>query len=68
MMPPGDARGLVGVLFDLDDTVLSHGVLTREAYDAIWSMHEAGLRLVAVTGGRAAGARSSRGNGPSTVR
>jgi HAD superfamily hydrolase (TIGR01484 family) len=50
MMPPDDARGLVGVLFDLDDTVLSHGVLTREAYDAIWSMHEAGLRLVAVTG------------------
>jgi HAD superfamily hydrolase (TIGR01484 family) len=44
------ARGLRGLLFDLDDTVLSHGVLTRAAYDAIWSMHEAGLRLVAVTG------------------
>jgi HAD superfamily hydrolase (TIGR01484 family) len=50
MMPPADARGLVGVLFDLDDTVLSHGVLTREAYEALWAMHEAGLRLVAVTG------------------
>ena len=50
MMPPADARGLVGVLFDLDDTVLSHGVLTREAYEALWSMHEARLRLVAVTG------------------
>jgi HAD superfamily hydrolase (TIGR01484 family) len=50
MMPPDDARGIVGLLFDLDDTVLSHGVLTREAYDAIWSLHEAGLRLVAVTG------------------
>ena len=50
MMPPAEARGLVGVLFDLDDTVLSHGVLRRAAYDAIWSMHEAGLRLVAVTG------------------
>jgi len=50
MMPPEDARGLVGLLFDLDDTVLSHGVLTREAYEAIWSLHEAGLRLVAVTG------------------
>jgi HAD superfamily hydrolase (TIGR01484 family) len=43
-------RNLRGVLFDLDDTVLSHGMLTREAYDAIWSMHDAGLVLVAVTG------------------
>ena len=41
---------LVGLLFDLDDTVLTHGVLTREAYDALWDLHEAGLRLVAVTG------------------
>ena len=50
MLPPEDARGLVGLLFDLDDTVLSHGVLTREAYEAIWSLHDAGLGLVAVTG------------------
>lgn len=49
-LPPDDARGLVGLLFDLDDTVLSHGVLTRDAYNAIWSLHEAGLKLVAVTG------------------
>lgn len=41
---------LRGVLFDLDDTVLTHGILTRAAYEAIWSLHEAGLRLVAVTG------------------
>ncbi len=50
LLPAPVARGLVGLLFDLDDTVLTHGVLTQEAYDAIWSMHEAGLRLVAVTG------------------
>jgi len=50
MLPQEDVRGLVGLLFDLDDTVLSHGVLTREAYEAIWSLHDAGLRLVAVTG------------------
>ena len=49
-LPATVARGLVGLLFDLDDTVLSHGVLTREAYGAIWNLHEAGLRLVAVTG------------------
>jgi hydroxymethylpyrimidine pyrophosphatase-like HAD family hydrolase len=44
------ARGLRGVLFDLDDTLLSHGTLTREAYVALWSLRDAGLRLVAVTG------------------
>ncbi|MCL2777185.1 MAG: hypothetical protein FWD73_04210 [Polyangiaceae bacterium] len=49
-IPPEVLRSLRGVLFDLDDTALSHGVLTREAYDAIWSMHDAGLVLVAVTG------------------
>ena len=49
-LPPENAKNLVGLLFDLDDTVLSHGVLTLEAYDAIWSMHDAGIRLVAVTG------------------
>ncbi|MDB4942457.1 MAG: haloacid dehalogenase-like hydrolase [Labilithrix sp.] len=49
-LPVGAAAGLTGLLFDLDDTVLTHGVLTREAYEALWSMHEAGLALVAVTG------------------
>jgi len=38
------------VLFDLDDTLLTHGVLTREAYGALWDLSEAGLSLVAVTG------------------
>ncbi len=50
MLPAAVACGLRGLLFDLDDTVLSHGVLTREAYDAVWRLREAGLRLVAVTG------------------
>jgi HAD superfamily hydrolase (TIGR01484 family) len=45
-----EARRLRGVLFDLDDTVLSHGVLTRAAYEALWSLRAAGLSLVAVTG------------------
>lgn len=44
------ARALRGVLFDLDDTLLSHGELTRAAYDALWDLRDAGLRLVAVTG------------------
>ncbi|MFO0679564.1 MAG: HAD-IIB family hydrolase [Polyangiaceae bacterium] len=46
----GELARIRGVLFDLDDTVLTHGVLTRRAYDALWSLRDAGLRLVAVTG------------------
>jgi hypothetical protein len=46
----GALRALTGLLFDLDDTLLSHGVLTRAAYDALWDLKGAGVRLVAVTG------------------
>jgi HAD superfamily hydrolase (TIGR01484 family) len=49
-LDPHEARRLRGLLFDLDDTFLSHGLLSRAAYDALWSMHDAGLKLVAVTG------------------
>jgi len=49
-LPRDEAARLRGLLFDLDDTFLSHGVLTREAYGALWDLHDAGLRLVAVTG------------------
>jgi HAD superfamily hydrolase (TIGR01484 family) len=45
-----EARGLSGLLFDLDDTLLTHGLLERVAYDALWDLHDAGLSLVAVTG------------------
>ncbi len=45
-----EARALRGILFDLDDTLLTHGALTREAYGALYDLHDAGLRLVAVTG------------------
>jgi HAD superfamily hydrolase (TIGR01484 family) len=45
-----EARGLRGLLFDLDDTLLTHGLLTRRAFDALWDLKDAGLRLVAVTG------------------
>ncbi len=49
-MPAAEARGLTGLLFDLDDTFFTHGVLTREAYGALWKLRDAGLKLVAVTG------------------
>jgi len=44
------ARALRGVLFDLDDTVLSHGRLELAAYTAMCRAAESGLVLVAVTG------------------
>lgn len=49
-----DVEGVDTVVFDLDDTVLDHGKLGRAAYEALFRMGEAGLRLVASTG-RSAG-------------
>jgi hydroxymethylpyrimidine pyrophosphatase-like HAD family hydrolase len=45
-----DARALSALLFDLDDTVLTDGVLTREAYGALWDLRASGLALFAATG------------------
>jgi hypothetical protein len=49
-MPREEAARIEALLFDLDDTVLTHGRLTREAFDAICDLADAGLTLVAVTG------------------
>ena len=45
-----EARALGGLLFDLDDTLLSHGALSREAYEALFTLRASGMKLVAVTG------------------
>jgi HAD superfamily hydrolase (TIGR01484 family) len=47
---PEMAREVDGLLFDLDDTLLTHGLLTRAAFDALWNLHDAKFKLVAVTG------------------
>lgn len=44
------ARSLVGVIFDLDDTVLDDGELSLEAYEALFRLRASGLRLLACTG------------------
>lgn len=49
-MPREEAASLTGLLFDLDDTLLSHGLLEEAAYASLFAMKRAGLRLVAVTG------------------
>jgi HAD superfamily hydrolase (TIGR01484 family) len=47
---PEICRRLTGVVFDVDDTLTDHGVLTAPAYAALWRLAGAGLHLVAVTG------------------
>lgn len=49
-LTPEVARSIVGVAFDLDDTFLSHGSLTLEAYEALHDLRDAGLKLAVVTG------------------
>lgn len=49
-LTPEEANRLRGLLFDLDDTLLDGTLLTEAAYSALWRLHRAGLRLVAVTG------------------
>jgi HAD superfamily hydrolase (TIGR01484 family) len=48
---PGDrARTLVGLCFDVDDTVTTHGVLDPAAYQSLFALRQSGLKLLAVTG------------------
>jgi HAD superfamily hydrolase (TIGR01484 family) len=44
------AAGLVGVVFDVDDTLTRGGRVEAAAYQALWQLREAGLLLLAVTG------------------
>ena len=44
------ARGVKVVLTDIDDTLTHEGKLVREAYDALWDLHAAGIAVVPVTG------------------
>lgn len=45
-----EAQRIEGLLFDLDDTLLDHGQLSRVAYDSLWDLVDRGISLVAVTG------------------
>ncbi|MBI2754461.1 MAG: HAD-IIB family hydrolase [Betaproteobacteria bacterium] len=44
------AADLRGLLFDLDDTLTTHGKLTARAYAALESLHAAGKLVVPITG------------------
>lgn len=50
LLTPEQSRALEGFFTDIDDTLSTHGKLTSPAYEALWRLHEAGLRIVIVTG------------------
>jgi HAD superfamily hydrolase (TIGR01484 family) len=45
-----EAQRLVGLVFDLDDTLLDHGRLGEAAYSSLFRARESGLRLLVATG------------------
>lgn len=45
-----EATRLSGLLFDLDDTFLDHGRLTLHAFESLFRLRKAGLRLGVLTG------------------
>jgi hypothetical protein len=51
---PSRLANLRGVFADIDETISTRGKITPGAFDAMWRLHEAGLRLIPVTG-RSAG-------------
>jgi HAD superfamily hydrolase (TIGR01484 family) len=44
------ARSLEGIFFDIDDTFTLHGKIPAPAFQALWDLREAGLKLVPITG------------------
>jgi hypothetical protein len=48
--PADVAKTLLGVFFDIDDTFTTHGKIGPEPFQAIWSLKEAGLKVVPITG------------------
>jgi HAD superfamily hydrolase (TIGR01484 family) len=49
-----DGGAVTTIMFDIDDTITTRGKLTKEAYTALWDLHEAGFAVIPVTG-RSAG-------------
>jgi HAD superfamily hydrolase (TIGR01484 family) len=49
-LPDADARGVLGVLTDIDDTLTTAGAITADALAALAGLRTAGLVVIAVTG------------------
>jgi len=42
--------GVIAVLTDIDDTLTLHGRLPAEAFDALWKLRRAGIKVIPITG------------------
>lgn len=49
-LPTGICRRIETLFTDIDDTLTTDGRIPASAFDAVWRAHEAGLRVVLVTG------------------
>ena len=49
-LPEADARRVIGVLTDIDDTLTTAGAITPDALDALARLKAAGLPVIAITG------------------
>ncbi|MEJ5185222.1 MAG: HAD hydrolase family protein, partial [Rectinemataceae bacterium] len=50
VMTREEARAIRFVLMDIDDTLTTDGKLTAESYAALWALHDAGLKVIPITG------------------
>jgi HAD superfamily hydrolase (TIGR01484 family) len=48
--PAEIAKDILGVFFDIDDTFTTRGKIGGDAYQALWTLKNAGLRVVPITG------------------
>src|SRR5438132_9157625 len=49
-MTPEVCRKIVAIASDIDDTITTDGKTPPEAFAALWRAHDAGLKIVPVTG------------------
>lgn len=47
---PEKLRKIEYILTDIDDTLTTEGKITKEAYTALWNLHDAGYKIIPVTG------------------
>jgi HAD superfamily hydrolase (TIGR01484 family) len=43
-------KGLMGIFFDIDDTLTTSGKIPAVSYRALWDLRDAGLKVVPITG------------------
>jgi len=48
--PKETAQAVKFVLTDIDDTLTDEGLLRAEAYQALWNLHAAGIKVIPITG------------------